>query len=102
MKEFAIYIRQGEGVPYIVSTYNNLFDVKEALYNMISLEEKRQRPYFVDNDFFNNIYTYQCKLKYFKVIVRDVTDWEKYTDKLEEKESSNLIYFKDFKNVLTK
>lgn len=57
MKEYAIYIRQGEGMPYIVSTYNNLFDVKEALYNMISLEEK---------------------------------------------ENSNLIYFKDFKNVLTK
>lgn len=33
MKEYAIYIRQGEGKPYIVSTYNNLFDVKEALYN---------------------------------------------------------------------
>ena len=102
MKEYAIYIRKGEGTPYIVSTYNNLFDVKEALYNMISLEEKRQRPYFVDNDFFNNIYTYQCKLKYFKVIVRDVTDWEKYVDKLEEKENSILNYFKNFKNVLTK
>ena len=102
MKEYAIYIRQGEGEPYIVSTYNSFLDVKEALYNMISLEEKRQRPYFVDNDFFNNIYNYQCKLKYFKIIVRDVTDWEKYSDNLEKINDTKLIYFKDFKNVLTK
>ncbi len=62
---------------------------------MISFEEERQRPYFVDNDFFNNKYNISTKLRYFCIRVRDVTDWEKYS---EEKEicQSNIIYFNGF------
>lgn len=102
MKEYSIYIRQGEGTPYIIGTYKDIFSVKTALYDMVSLEEERQRPYFVDNDFFNNQYNIQTKLKYFKIIVRDVTDWEKYSSDFEEKNNSKIILLKDFKKTLTK
>ena len=48
MKEYCIYVRQGNASPYIVSSYKNLDSAKLALYNMIAFEEKYQRPYYVD------------------------------------------------------
>ena len=32
---------------------------------MISFEEERQKPYFLDNDFYDNKYNISTKLRYF-------------------------------------
>ena len=64
-KEYSIYIRNGQGTPYILDIYNNLDSAKLKLYDMIQLEETRERPYYVDNDFFDNKYNIAVRLKYF-------------------------------------
>ena len=56
MKEYCIYIRNGGGMPYILNTFKDLNTAKIKLYEMISLEIERNRPYFVDNDFYDNKY----------------------------------------------
>ncbi len=54
MKEYGIYIRQYSGTPYMIHFFNDIEIAKLKLYDMISLEEERERPYYVDNDFFKN------------------------------------------------
>ena len=53
MKEYCLYIRQYNGRPYTIDVCNSIEKVKTTLYNIIQTEEERQRPYFVDNDFFD-------------------------------------------------
>lgn len=64
-KEYGIYIRQGQGKPYMLQTFNDINLAKIKLFEMIALEEERERPYFVDNDFYNNKYNISIKLIYF-------------------------------------
>lgn len=59
---------------------------------MISLEKERNRAYYVDNDFFENIFPSNMQnLKYFCIKERNVTEWEKTTEFKQNK--NNIIYF---------
>ena len=64
MKEYCLFIQNGNSLPYILRTYNNINDAKVALYNIISLEEERRRPFFVDNDFYDNKCSLVSNTKY--------------------------------------
>ena len=101
MKEYGIYIRHGEGKPYMLQIFNDIDLAKIKLFDMISLEEQRNRPYFVDNDFYDNKYNISIELKYFCIKEREVTEWEKYSEE-KEIEQNNIIYFNNFKKRLTK
>lgn len=99
MKEYGIYTICKSGTPYMIHIYNNITDTKLKLYDMISLEEERGRPYFVDNDFFNNKYAYCSDLKYFCIKEREVSEFKKYSEeKSNKKENNKIIYFQNFKN----
>jgi len=97
IKEFCIYIRQGSRTPYMINIYNNIDSAKQKLYEMIQLEEERQRPYFVDNDFYKNKYNTTIKLRYFCIKERDVSYWKKYSEEKSYKEKSNILYFINYK-----
>lgn len=58
MKEYCIYCQISSGKPFILETFDNIDVAKISLYNIVSLEEERGRPYYVDNDFFDNKYIY--------------------------------------------
>lgn len=104
MKEYGIYIRQGSGTPYMIHIFNNIDSAKIKLYEMIQLEEERQRPYFVDNDFYNNKYVMVGKLRYFCIKEREVSEWEKYSEEKENnrKDDHKIIFINNYKKVLTK
>ena len=98
MKQYGIYIRCNGGIPYMIHFYDNINDAKIHLYDMINLEEERGRPYFVDNDFFNNKYKNCLNLKYYCIKVREVSDFEVYSEKSSIKdECNNILYFNNFK-----
>lgn len=98
MKEYVIYIRCKNGIPYTIHTFNNITSAKLKLYDMISLDEERGRAYFVDNDFYNNKYPCSNSLKYYCIKVRDVSDYEIYSEEKSKKEDDNkIIYFLNFK-----
>ena len=77
-KEFCVYIRNGRGSPYNISPYHNFEDALVALNNMVSLEIERGRFFYVDNDFYDNKYPPNMYGKYFCIMERNVTQWEKY------------------------
>ena len=102
MKEYSILIRYGNGVPYYYSLlYSNIFAAKKAVLDMVELEEKRNRLYFVDNDFFVNKYSYVGNGKYMSIQEREVSEWKKFSE-VENKNTNNekIIYLKNyFKNT---
>lgn len=97
MKEYGIYIRQYSGKPYMIHFFNDIEIAKLKLYDMISLEEERERPYYVDNDFFKNTYNMSIKLKYFCIKEREVSEWENYSETNEKKEENKIVFFQNFK-----
>lgn len=101
MKEYGIYIRHGNAKPFMIHIFNNLDGAKLKLYDILRLEDERQRPYYVDNDFFNNKYHYESKLSYYCIKVRDVSDWVLYSEEKELGNKNNIIYFQNFKKRLT-
>lgn len=103
MKEYGIYIRQYSGTPYMIHIYDNITSAKLKLYEMIQLDEERQKPYFVDNDFYNNKYNISIKLKYYCIKEREVLEWKNYSEEKNNRENDNkIIFFNNYKNVLTK
>lgn len=63
--EYTIYCMYNGGKPFCLNTYNNIDDAKFHLYDMISLEERRHRPYYVHNSFFKNKYPSTITGKFF-------------------------------------
>lgn len=98
MKEYAIYIRQGSGKPYYTLPYKSLLEARNHLTSIIELEEERQRPYYIDNDFFDNKYPNISNLKYVCLKVREVTEWSTYSEEEEIKKCYNkIVYINNFK-----
>ena len=95
--------RHGSGNPFILHSFNNINSAKLKLYDIIGLEEERGRPYFVDNDFFNNKYKDVKDLYYLQIVVRDISEWKAYSEEKEiKKENNKIIFIQNFKNNLTK
>ncbi len=98
MKQYGLYIRQGSGTPYMIHFFNDIDSAKIKLYEMIQLEEERQRPYFVDNDFFNNKYNISTRLKYYCLKIREVSEWENYSEeKVQNNNENKILYFCNYK-----
>ena len=90
MKEYTIYARQGNAKPYTIGTYKTIASAKLKLYDIISLEIERKRPFFVDNDFFENKYTLGSELFYISILERDVKEWKRFSEL--DTTKNNLLY----------
>ena len=96
MKEYCIFNIWNGGTPFISLVYNTFEEAYIHLLDIIELEKKRNRPYYVLNDFYKNVYPSNLrKCKIFSIRVREVGEWTDYT-KEDKKEKSNIIYFTDF------
>ena len=97
MKEYGIYTICKGGTPYMIHFFTDITSAKLKLYDMISLEEERRRPYFVDNDFYDNKYAYCSNLKYFCIKEREVSEFTKYSEEeSQNKENNKIIFFQNF------
>lgn len=94
MKEYTIFIRCKGGKPYCLLTYNNVFEAKQKLYDMINLERERGRPYYVFNDFYENEYPATLNGKLFCLKEREISDWAKYSEKEIYKKNSECKVYK--------
>lgn len=101
MKQYGIYVRQGSGTPYMIHFFDDINSAKFKLYEMIRLEEERQRPYFVDNDFFNNKYNISTKLRYYCLKIREVSEWENYSEeKVKSNAENKILYFCNYRKEM--
>lgn len=98
MKEYCIYIRQGAGKPYILNTFNNLDNAKLKVLELVELEEERGRPYYIDNDYFNNKYSLVGNLKYICIKQRDITEWTNFSSiEINKREKEKIVYINNFR-----
>lgn len=84
MVEYCIRQYYANGVPYESYVSNNIEDVKkhiDILVDFYHSQPKRRKPYFVDNDYYNNIFNGFCTGTYYCIMKREVSDWEKYSEK---------------------
>lgn len=84
--EYALYTRVGIGTPYIMLLPYT--DFSEIHIKVNDIERKHQRQgtvFFIDNDFYHNIYSNAIGGTYYKFLRRKVNDWECFETK--EKES---------------
>lgn len=88
-KEYCILQINGKGTPFIYHTYSNIFDAKKDLFNLVALEQERNRPYYVNNDFYSNEFTPNCSGKYFCIRQRSVSKWENYFEQQEQQKTNN-------------
>lgn len=90
--EYTILCIFNGGKPFYLQTFSSLQEAKLKLYDMVNLEIERNRPYYVDNDFFNNVYPYNLHhCKYFCIKQRNITEWENLFEI--KKRKNNIIYF---------
>lgn len=94
--EYTIYCIYNGGKPFILNTYDNLQIAKIRLYDMISLEKERNRPYYVYNDFYTNEYPSTIHGKFFCIKQREVSEWTVYSENEQNNISENIIYLKNF------
>lgn len=87
-KEYCIYCIYNGGTPFILKTFKTFESARIKLMDMINLEEERNRPYFVENNFFKNKYVGNIPGKHFAIKERDVSGWILYEEK---KNSTNII-----------
>ncbi len=80
LKEYTIFITCNGGKTYNIHLYDNIFEAKHDLYSMVELEKKRNRLYYVYNDFYDNEYPASMNCKIFCLKERIVSEWEKYSD----------------------
>ncbi len=92
MKEYSIYCIYYGAKPFYLSTFNSFMEAKLKLYEIIDIEIERNRPYYVDNDFFNNTFPpILSSLKYFCIKERTVSTWEKSIE--DSKKKNNILFF---------
>lgn len=101
LKEYCIYCIYYGGRPFILDTFSDITSAKLKLYDIVSLEEERNRAYYVDNDFFENKYNSSLRLKYFCIKSRNISEWVKFSDnEINNKTNNNIIYFNELKKSL--
>lgn len=96
-KEYCIYCRYNEGTPFILRTFKSFEAARIKLSEMIDLEEERNRPYFVENNFFQNKYVGNIPGKHFAIKEREVSGWSLY-DINKNITNNKIIYFSEYIN----
>jgi len=98
MKEFCIYCRWNGGTPFIQGTYKTIEGAQRQLYDMIALEDERERTYYVDNDFFKNKHALVGRLKYYRIDCREVSQWLPYSEeKALQSHDRKILSFNEIK-----
>lgn len=98
MKEYTIYCRHGNAKPYTLGVYKTFESAKLKLYDIVSLEIERKRPFFVDNDFFDNKYNLGSNLYYICIMEREVQDWHKFSEnEIVSNDCNKILYLYDIK-----
>lgn len=91
MKEYTIIVQYGSGKPFQLYTYNSFESCYCALLSIINTNRSK-KEYYVINDFYKNEYTPFLKdITKYTIKVRDVTEWEIYSNNMKKIQSQEKI-----------
>lgn len=75
---------------YGVWTTTKLQQIYIKVQEIEKSHQRRNRPFYIDNDFYENIYNRNENCVYYKFMKRRVNDWENLEN--DEPEIDNIIY----------
>lgn len=102
--QYGVYKRVGNAIPYIdeIRYIDNMEGVKRYIAEIEKRHNHYRQIFYIDNNFYNNVYSINQLGTYYKFFRRKVADWVDI-DILERddyEEYDNVIYLKDFlKNI---
>ena len=89
MKEYTILIQNGNAKPFTLHTFNDFELCYCKLLEMINTDKVR-KEYYVLNDFYKNEYVpFLNNITKYTIKVRDVSEWEIYSEKKNTTQSSS-------------
>lgn len=89
--EYTFYKRVANSIPYI-GTWKG-YDMSDVYREIKEIEKKHARynqHFYIDNDFYNNVYKNGDYVYYYRFMRREVNDWETI------QEHKNVISILDF------
>ena len=105
MQEFRIVVQNGSAKPYSLWTFSTFEACYSKLIAFIQYKSSQVKPeFYVLNDFYENKYpAFLNDITKYTIEHRVVNEWEKYSKEEEKQKNDNkIIYFDNYKKVLTK
>ena len=102
MEEYCIFVQNGVCPQYEATIhFQNFQQAYLRMLDMVELERKRKRPYYVDNKDYINEYTKAIIGKTFTIKVREYTEWEpvKSINNIREQEELKEAKILNFLNI---
>lgn len=82
--EYTCYCQVGNAEPYIgIWNGTKIEDVYRHIAEIEKRHQKYHQRFYIDNDFYNNHYTYGDYVYYYKFMKRTVNDWQELTENAE-------------------
>ena len=78
LKQYGIYCVNGKGKPFMISFFDNALSAEWDLHQAVLQWDKYNFTYYIDNDFFKNIYSRNEARFYRQIKVREVSEWQQY------------------------
>ena len=102
--EYCLYTRVGSACPYITELHSvsNLDDIMRRVEQIEKRHNHYAQIFYIDNDFYNNKYSFNQNGTYYKFLRRKVFDWEEFDsneDIYNDKQIyyDNIIYLKNYR-----
>ncbi len=78
--QYTLQIQIKNGSPYIIGSFDSFDILLSILQEKINKDKHYRRPFYVYNNFFNNVYDESIAISKYKVFIRSCSDWEEYKD----------------------
>ena len=74
--EYTIYCRVSDACPYTTCLFTSIKQVEQFFESVSKNHDRYHQIYYIDYEGFKNIYAINMNGKYYKVLRREVNDWE--------------------------
>lgn len=75
--EYIIYCKKAKGTPYLMATvFNNEMQIKSFIIEIGERHQRFNQPYYIDNNFYENIHPLTTDVFYYKILKRKVNNWQ--------------------------
>lgn len=78
--QYTIEIKNDNATSYLISYYDYLDVVLIRLEELIKKDRHYKRPYYVYNEFYNNVFPENIAVSKYKILVREVSDWYNFNN----------------------
>lgn len=101
--EYAIYTQVNNALPYITELkwVIKLDDLLKVAQDIEKKHNHYNQRFYIDNKFYNNKYSLDSGGTYYKILIRNVSDWQDFDD-FKKRGNSDSIRVIDISKIFSK